>query len=88
MKAITPKMVMTNGTQVAIAISEPNEILDEVLSTAETALLVLVARLDPNELPTEVLSEVVLGTAVTSIMSAAVAVTLLKVPECIPQVPS
>jgi hypothetical protein len=61
---------MASGTQISIAFAEPKEILDKVLSSMETALLVLVARLDLNELPTEVLSKVVLGAAVTSTMSA------------------
>jgi hypothetical protein len=92
-------MVITYGVQIAIAISEPNEISapGAALLSAETALAVLVARLDTDEFITESLSlslslplslsELDSGAAVTSIMSAAVALTLLQVAVPLPQVP-
>jgi hypothetical protein len=99
MKVTAPKMVITYGVQIAIAISEPNEISapGAALLSAETALAVLVARLDTDEFITESLSlslslplslsELDSGAAVTSIMSAAVALTLLQVAVPLPQVP-
>jgi hypothetical protein len=95
MKITAPKMVITNGVQIAIAISEPNEISapGAALSSAETALAILVARLNPDEFITESLSlslslsELDPSAAVTSIMSAAVLRPLLQVAVPLPQIP-